>query len=429
MELKVATMKNEMKQETFIPVTRFALREALVNQAEESGEKSTLVELFQVLGLWRHQEYYQRLLVLKECYLPFSPDRDTVRALTYSKEELTQLQKKLIQGVNHLLERGNYSHIDEEQLNLLFSTNSAHGLKLSVDQTEYDEMLLFSRGIGSETLVKQNWQTFFKKQTTKIPTFKRLFLLFKLKDEDARVAELMTERQVDEKKARKIVQRNRRQLPRDDKGSHVYLKIFKNIPQEDVEMMFPNTNVQFKLFDKIKLTVTAGGGTVAGVASSATKIAAAAAAANPITLAGGILGLSGIVLRQVLSFFNTRNRYMLTLSTRLYFHALADNRGALTLLCDRGEEEDVKEEMLLYWFLHLRPTSKEKLDGLRKRIEQYLFKQFGVEIRFDLYDALERLEGDGLATTDAQGIVSVTQPAQASVLLQQKLQSVFFVET
>jgi hypothetical protein len=183
------------------------------------------------------------------------------------------------------------------------------------------------------------------------------------------------------------------------------------------------------LFDKIKLTVTAGGGTVAGVASSATKIAAAAAAANPITLAAGILGLSGIILRQVLSFLNTRNGYMLTLSTRLYFHALADNRGALTLLCDRGEEEDIKEEMLLYWFLLQQPTPKEQMASLCEKIEHYLFTHFGVEIRFNIYDALERLERDNLVSVNENDIFIVINPASARDLLEEMLQSRILCDT
>ena len=53
--------------------------------------------------------------------------------------------------------------------------------------------------------------------------------------------------------------KQRQGLPDDPKGQYVYMRLFKDIPQEDLEMMFPNTQVQLRLFDKIKLGVTAGG--------------------------------------------------------------------------------------------------------------------------------------------------------------------------
>ena len=53
-------------------------------------------------------------------------------------------------------------------------------------------------------------------------------------------------------------------------------------------------------------------------------------------------------MRQATNFINQRNRYMVVMARNLYFHAMADNRGVMTLLADRAAEEDIKEEMLLY---------------------------------------------------------------------------------
>ena len=62
-----------------------------------------------------------------------------------------------------------------------------------------------------------------------------------------------------EAKARKINKKQRVGLPDDPKGQYVYLRLFKDIPQEDLEMMFPNTQVQAAPVRQIKLGVTAGG--------------------------------------------------------------------------------------------------------------------------------------------------------------------------
>jgi len=86
-------------------------------------------------------------------------------------------------------------------------------------------------------------------------------------------------------------------------------------------MLFPNTQVAFMPFDKLKLMVTAGGGTVAGVAGTATKLLAAT---NPFTLAFGVFGLSAVIFRQAMKFFHTRNHYMMVLAQNLYFCSLAN---------------------------------------------------------------------------------------------------------
>ena len=404
--------------ETFIPISRFASINTLIAEQDTPPAKQQLQDFFTALGQWRHQEYYLNLLTLKESYLPFSPDRDTVKILTYTKTESDALLKKLTTGIAHILQRANYNHIDSKKLNDLLNSNSAHGLALSVDESAYDEILVYFRGSGTTTITKRDWTTRFKLKELEIPTFKRLFLLLKLKSEADRVKEIVNDDQISEKKAIRIVRKNRKQLPKTDDGQHVYLKIFKDIPQDDVKMMFPNTNVRFKLFDKIKLIITAGGGTVAGVAGSVTKILAATATTNPIALAGAVIGVVGVVLRQVMSFFNTRNGYMLTLSQRLYFHSLADNRGALTLLSDRGEEEDVKEEMLLYCFLCRQSISKTDVPIIQSKIERYISQTFNTDIRFDVFDALERLQRDNLIIENNQGELSAVNPLNGQQLLE-----------
>ena len=103
--------------------------------------------------------------------------------------------------------------------------------------------------------------------------------------------------------------------------------------------------MRFRLFDKIKLGVTAGSGFGVGVVGTIGKLALLS---NPYTLVMTLGGLGGIVARQASNFIAQRNRYMVVLAQNLYFHSMADNRGVMTLLADRAADEDIKEEMLLY---------------------------------------------------------------------------------
>ncbi len=158
-------------------------------------------------------------------------------------------------------------------------------------------------------------------------------------------------------------------LPPQINSEFIYLKLFKNIPRTDLEMIFPNTRIKFRLFDKLKLGVTAGGGLGAGIVGTAGKIAVAT---NPIALAGALLGLGGVALRQGMNFVNQKNRYMVTMAQNLYFHAMADNRGVMTLLADRAAEEDIKEEMLLYAVLAKERVNIRDIGEIDAAIEQYL---------------------------------------------------------
>ena len=212
----------------------------------------------------------------------------------------------------------------------------------------------------------------------------------------------------------------RAHLPKAASSDHIYLKLFKQLPQDDIEMLFPNIKVQFKLFDKLKLAATAGGGTLASMFATVTKVAAAT---NPIALVAALGGLIGVIARQVMSFFNTRNRYMMMLAQNLFFHNLANNRGVLTLLVDRAEEEDVKEDTLLYYFLTEAGSEPKDAEEVRAKIEAFLFDQFRLDVAFDVDDAAGRLIRDGLVHRDPQGRLIALDPDAACAHLEARWRS------
>ena len=225
-----------------------------------------------------------------------------------------------------------------------------------MDLEAFEEILIFYRGATTITERRRDpLKAYIGWKEVKIPVFQRLFLLFKLKPFEERVREVMQEQKIDRNDAERQVKRMRGMLPATVSSDYVYLKLFKNLPRSDVEMIFPNTKVKFRLFDKIKFGVTAGGGLGMGVFGTASKIALLTT--NPIAFAGALVGLGGVAARQASNFVAQRNRYMVVMAQNLYFHAMADNRGVVTLLADRAAEEDVKEEMLLYSVLAKAPAN------------------------------------------------------------------------
>src|SRR5262249_13616763 len=138
-------------------------------------------------------------------------------------------------------------------------------------------------------------------------------------------------------------------------------------------------------------------------------------ASNPYTLAAAVAGLGGIALRQATNFLNQRTRYMVVLAQNLYFHAMADNRGVMTLLADRAADEDIKEEMLLYSVLAKERVNIRNLRQVDQAVEQYLEDTFGIEVDFDVDDALLRLRQEGIVTELADGTLETLPPRQAAL--------------
>ncbi len=398
----------------FLPFSRFALLQRLREQPQWREDETTVERFLRQFAALQHQHFRQQLHGLKRNFLPFSPDRDTQVFIDYADQQREQMQHELLGALKQLLEQANYDRITADDLDRLFSEASPYGLQLKVDLTEFAQMLLYSRGHDEVEKSYRHWKTLFlKKHVITLPVYQRLFLLLKLKPAETRIGEIMQKEGIERKKAEKRLERYRQNLPDNVSGDHIIIKLFKNIPQADLEMLFPNTQVKLKPFDKLKLGVTAGGGTIGSVTATATKVAAAA---NPMAAAGALAGLAAVVFRQVSKFFGQRTKYMMTLAQNLYFHNLANNRAALTLLVDRAEEEMFKNS-LLAWFILYRDGAAESENALRQRIEDFIHETFGLSVAFDIEAAISSLRQAGLIDAEQLAVVS---PAEGCRILEAK---------
>ncbi len=400
------------KREKFLPVTAEALMERLTRPHNWApGESQQTRRFFNYLTYWRQVSYSARLLELAHLYEPFSPDSDLLITRSYTAGEKASMQKRLMERVNDLLQQANYVRIDPAKVDLILTKDSHYGLDLHVDLEAFDELAIYYRGASKRKEARRTIRKLYlKKEEFDVPIFQRLCVVFKLKPEEKRIAEIMARDKCDRDAAEKSYKRIRGMLSPQIKTDFVYLKLFKNMPRSDLEMAFPNTQIKFRTFDKLKLGATAGG----GLATAVTTAGKIFVATNPVALAGAAIGLGGIAVRQVMGFINQRNRYMVTMAQNLYFHAMADNRGVMTFLAERAAEEDVKEEMLLYSILAKEPVKRKELRDIDLAIESFMQNTFGVNVNFDLDDALVRLIADGIVTEQPDGTLTTLKPVAAS---------------
>jgi hypothetical protein len=400
------------KRERFIPVTRFALLDRLtIPSAWPSGDAIDARRFFRYLDYWRQQQYNARLLELEQTYEAFSPDSDLLMTRQFTGDERAALKHRVIAGVESLLERANYERIDPSDVNVILTKDSHYGLDLWVDMKAFEDIVIYYRGASNRKHQRRRLK-FLHKEEFDVPVFQRLFIMFKLKPFDVRVDELMRDHGCTREQAEKRVKKARSLMPPGINDKNIYLKLFKNIPRSDVEMVFPNTQVRFRFFDKLRLGMSAGGGLGVGAVGAAGKLALLTT--NPLAAAGAAAGLGGVAFRQLMSFINQKQRYMVVMAQNLYFHTMADNRGVILKIAARGAEEDVKEEMLLYTVLAKEEATRNDLPAIDLAIEQYLARTFGVTVDFDLEDALDRLVRDGLVTETEDGRLITLPPAEAA---------------
>ncbi|MBA2126572.1 DUF3754 domain-containing protein [Hyphomicrobium methylovorum] len=401
------------KRERFIPVTRFALLDRLTKPwLWPPGQAADARRFFRYLDYWRQQQYFALLLDLEQTYETFSPDSDLLMTRKFSEEDRDVLKHRVFEGVEGLLQRANYERIDPTDVEMILTRDSHYGLDLTVDMKAFERIVIYYRGATNQRYEKRIVRKFLRKEEFNVPIFQRLFIMFKLKPFETRVEEVMQDRKWTREAATKWVDRRWQQLPPGIADKNIYLKLFKNIPRTDIEMVFPNTEVRFRSRDKLRLGVTAGGGLGMGAFGAAGKIALLAS--NPIAAMGALAGLGGIAARQAMGFFNQKQRYMVVMAQNLYFHTMADNRGVILKIAARGAEEDVKEEMLLYSVLAKEKSTRADLPSIDLAIESYLHRTFGVKVDFEIDDALDRLIRDGIVVEKPDGTLATLPPAQAA---------------
>jgi len=410
--------KSEKKREKFIPVTRFALMDRLTaREVWPRKQRNEARRFFRYLDYWRHQQYNARLIELEPAYEPFSPDSDLLATRKFTADELETLKARVFEQAAEMLEQANYERIDPHESDLIVTADSTFGLDFEVDMDAFEDILIFYRGTSKKRESRRALRKFYLTEYFDVPIYRRLCIVFKLKAFEARVAQIMANEKLSRKEAEKKVKRLRSFLPPQIKDEYIYLKLFKNIPTNDLEMIFPNTQVRFRMFDKLKLGGSASFGVGAGVYTSLGKIALLT---SPYTAVPALAGFGAILFRQTMNFFNQKQRYMVVMAQNLYFHSMADNRGVLIKLADRAAEEDVKEEMLLYSVLAKEKVNRNDLPDIDRAIEKYLTTTFGVDVDFDVMDALRRLLHDGIVVEEPDGALTVMPPGKAAEHLDAK---------
>ena len=203
------------------------------------------------------------------------------------------------------------------------------------------------------------------------------------------------------------------------------IKLFQNVPGADVEMLFPNTRVGMRLWDKILIGVPAlvSGGIVMTTKLGTTLLLLGSLLgfwlgtssepvelnkATVLVLLAGLGALGGYLWKQYSSFKNRKVRFAQALTESLYFKLLDNNAGVIFRLLDEAEDSECNESLLAYHFL-LAAGGALSAEALDKRIEHWFEQRWQSTLDFEIDDALHKLLQLGLAQRTGEEWIAVVE--------------------
>ena len=376
-----------MTREHYIPFNKeFLLEQQITTFVKDKKNVDDFKKLFDIIEHYYHYEAFNLNRNLKQNYALFDPDLSLKERKNFiGKSDFSVFKKTLLTVLN----QGNYTRVDQETLDKAFKDSDLIGLKLSIDFNAFQDFELYVRGHHkSKEKVKKY---FFWKKEIEIEYYDRVLIYLHYND-----TYFLKEKKVKSGK-----------MPIEP-GS-VVLKIFKRVPKNDIETIFPNAIPRMSTTDKLLLWIP---GIFGGVSLLSAKVIPALimmydayqtgetidllnskTSLNQGLIALGIL--SAYCFRQYNNFVNKKIKYSKILSDSLYFKNLGNNSGAFYSLLNSSEEEVLKETILAYTFLYKsdKPLTADELDS---QIESWFETKLNTELDFNVKDALLKLKNIGL---------------------------------
>jgi len=328
-----------------------------------------------------HYEYHARLEALKEAYASFNPDACTSTLRECTDAERERLVPEVFDRFVELLQRANYEHLSRAEIEQAMGAASDWGLRLHVDFDVFRRLEVYARGDVLERRVRRSWKTRYREVEVVVPLYQRLVVIFQL--------------------------REHQHLKQAADSRAVYIKLFKNIPKQDLEMLLPGTRFHLTLLDRGKILLP----TVSGLALAAFKIVRGALWVAFAGVYGGAIAVLGLVggtvgygVKSFLGYLRTKEKYQLNLTRSLYYQNLDNNEGVLYRLLDEAEEQDFIETILAYALLRSDADGEGWTQGrLDREAETCLSELLGFAVDFEIRDALDKLARLGFASQTPDG--------------------------
>jgi hypothetical protein len=372
----------------FVPLRPAELRDALAADASRFGiTASQIAAVAAVLDEVLSQEALAFARWIDNLYAPVNPDRDTNPPPTAVRQPAPDRYRQLSAALRYLLSKANYVELSAVEIERAIRMANTHGVSVRLRPGLIAELALWVRGRGTvrrnirrwrDILHWRTWRELARGRPTDVPVYRRLAVVGRLRDDP-----------------------------------HVLVKLFKEIPESDVEALLPHAEVSMNIFDRL-LVFGSGAGALGSAIWKAILFLTGSVVALSQLLWVVFIGTLMMLYRTLLGYRRTRKRRDSQRTSNLYFQNLANNAAAIQVLVAMIAQEDYKEALLAYVFsaaAHV-PADEASLD---RRVEAYLRERFGTALDFDSRDALNTLDRLGLTLCNSPGRVLPPDRATAQL--------------
>ncbi|CAF1537350.1 unnamed protein product [Adineta steineri] len=370
-------------REHFIPLTRPSLIRLLAtdNQLLDDNEDRLLFhQLCEGFDSAVVQRYHPILNELKNLFNPLNPDHETIENLQLSMRDRLDNEYWLLQKINDLLHRSNFTELPRNILLEKFiiqgdSTSSSSNINIKINGYDYDVLKFWI--LGREQIpggYVSRWKRLFGKSNPVISNdyFKRVILAVRLKGQD-----------------------------------RLYLKAYRDIPSQNLPQLLPVGKLQIGGYEQRLIWYTFFVGTSTAVTQLITTMA-------NFHIPGLVIGGSSLTL--LLAFWSLRSsyrskiNYLSNMNRVLFYKNIASNKQLLAMIIDRAEDELSKEILLVYMIILWRQRQNADLTTkiLELEIENWIRAKTNASIHFNSDQAIEFLR--------KLGILSLEDPARPNHL-------------
>jgi hypothetical protein len=382
---------------TFIPFRRSEVVAMCADELPEA-ERGSFLGFATMLNSLIHHRFHAHIEALKDAYHPFNAEALGRTRAEANGDERLAARRRLEEELAALAVAANFTELDVSELDRAFTEHSLLKVRLAVDMDVIDKVMVFRRG---ESVRVERVPLLFGllRRTVEFPNYARVLVYAAFKDAE-HFAGVNTDRLA-------------------FRPGSMIIKLFQNVPRNDLEMVLPNVKVGMRRVDKLLIGVPAF---VSGAIVVATKLLAPLGLLllllafwlgirdEPVIIGqtalvstgAGLVAFGAFLMRQVTKFMNRKIMFMKALSENLYFRNLDNDAGVFHHLLDAAEEAEAIEAVLAYHFLRVSPQPLTAAE-LDRMVEDWLARRLDAPVDFEVADGLRKLRELSLVTEDEPG--------------------------
>jgi len=392
----------------YIPVRKAELATEMARAgALPAADVDAFPHVLKVMGALMHHDAHERLEALKALYDPLDPEAPAPRC-DEGERAFVAFESAMVDA----LTRANFVEIDHDTVQTREATKLLTGLSIKPSRAAIRRIRFFARGARPQKLAVRTVMG-LRQSAVEAEIMSDVVVLvgFKARSEMAK----------DDVRAFAKMRRGVR-------SGAALVKHFRNVATAELVTLHPGAQPNMRGRDQVFLAapaIIAGTPILLSIGPALSVLFAVISAyfgahgvieqdklKSAVAAISGLAAVGAFVMRQRLKYETQTLRYQKRLADTVYFRNIANNTGVIDLVVGAGEEQDVKEAFIAYWILCCaqQPLAKEQIDS---RAEQFLRDRFGLELDFEVQDALDKLER--LDLVERNGDAYTARPTAAAL--------------